>query len=98
MGLPKENFLSIKGPQAQATIEFVFVFIVLVFIFYSCVKALQWMGVAMVSSKGGHYQGLYEYPLTNSSDPGANAVMQLDGAIDRAMPEMNLVYPGQIFK
>jgi hypothetical protein len=94
MVIKKEKFLRAQNLKAQATIEFAFTFIVLVFIFYSCVRVLQWMGVALVSSTSSHYQGLYNYPLATTSDPKAHAVEQLENINEKTLPDLKIVYRG----
>ena len=38
-----------KNTSAQVTLEFTFCFLIVLLIFYSCVKALQWYGKAIIA-------------------------------------------------
>lgn len=84
--------------RAQATLEFAFAFIVLVLIFYSVVRALQWLGPVLGSPVRLHYNGLYEGATTSSAK--FNYVAQLKNADEKCkaqLPMLKLVYPGQLF-
>lgn len=84
--------------RAQATLEFAFAFIVLVLIFYSVVRALQWLGPVLGSPVKLHYEGLYQGATSNS--PQFNYVAQLKKADEKCkaqLPRLKLVYPGQLF-
>ena len=98
--LTKLNIVPRK--RAQATLEFAFAFIVLVVIVYGCVKALQWIGVAMIGPVGQHYQGLYSYPPglgASTSNPNFNPVDQLANVDQKTMrPKMKLTFYGDLFK
>jgi len=86
--------------KAQATIEFVFAFIVLVVMVYGAVKAMQWLGVALVSPIGKYHKGLYAYPHgegASTSNPHFNPVAQLDSAgANTFLPRMKLTFDGEL--
>ncbi|HOD12842.1 MAG TPA: hypothetical protein PLO93_04085 [Candidatus Omnitrophota bacterium] len=84
------------GQAAQATLEFAFAFIILVLIFYSVVRAMQWLGIVMLSPVQQHYQGIYSYQYTNSANSSsASALHQLSHG-DKKYPQLKLVFPGQL--
>jgi hypothetical protein len=84
---------------AQATLEFAFAFIVVVLILYSCVKALQWLGLVLGTPVQRHHQGLYTWPGATSSFPNYDPVKQLDAAdaeANKGMPSLKLIFTGQL--
>lgn len=100
----KKIFYKIFPKKAQAAIEFTFAFIVVVVMFYACVKALQWIGVAMIGPVGQHYQGLYSYPPgpdggASTNNPRFNPVNQLANVDKKTMrPKMKLIFDGKLLK
>ena len=84
---------------AQATIEFVFAFMIVALMLYSCVKAMQWLGIALGSPVQNHYQGLYSWPGANNADPTVSPQQQLtaaDTATTQGMPKLRLIFTGQL--
>ncbi|MDP8265727.1 MAG: hypothetical protein P9M07_02140 [Candidatus Aceula meridiana] len=76
--------------KAQVTLEFVFCFFIVMLIFYSCVKALQWLGKALI---GPHYQQSRAY----DSDGGLREVVdQMDAPVDQYTP-LRLMYRNKTF-
>jgi len=90
----KNNRLQKK--QAQATLEFAFCFIVVMLLFYSCVKAMQWVGIALVRPRIDHQEVMRNPP--NDVDVDWGDLMKPLDLPEGELPELDLVYQGNIFK
>jgi len=73
--------------KGQVTLEFVFCFLIIILIFYSCVKALQWVGITLVKTHR-------EHTLIHQ---GTTATQQLNNVSDD-VPTMQLMYTGRLMK
>ncbi len=83
-----------KNNIAQATLEFIFCFLVLLLIFYSCVRALQWVGVALVRAVSEQDQVAQNPPNDFDLNPGAigQPLLQPSGEV----PDLRLMFKGQL--
>ena len=80
-----------KKREAQATLEFVFCILIVFLIFYSCVKAMQWTGKALVKP-GTEHQTIWQeaMPGYNSTTKQMQEILDLEGDL----PKADFVYRG----
>lgn len=64
----KRNHFRCSILSAQVTLEFIFCFLVVLLIFYSCVRALQWFGQAIVAPHHEHRKMHQTAPLTQQME------------------------------
>ena len=79
--------------KAQATLEFVFCFIVVLLIFYSCVKAMQWVGIALVRPSIEHKM-ITENPPDD--DVWAGYLSNPLKLPKDELPDLDLVFQGDV--
>ena len=79
--------------KAQATLEFAFCLIVVFLIFYSCIKAMQWVGIALVRPS-------IEHKMITKNPPNDDVEAEfLSAPLKQSkdeLPELDLVFQGNI--
>jgi hypothetical protein len=80
-------------PQAQATIEFAFAFVVAILIFYSCVRVIQWVGVALVNPGLENEASKRNSPADNDAGSVLGESM---GRFSGELPEPDFVFKNNV--